>query len=192
VPLCYCFYNGEQKRPKTEVLKLSDAYNINIDQLKENGLEWRLFGKDLLEGADASVEVQVIMVNVNHDENRDLLEACKPLEEYSWLVAKVRENKGIYNDLGVAINEALEAMPEGFVIRGLLMDHRKEVYNMLYEDSDKQVMRRVGAEDARIEIATNLIREGLTSAERISSLVGMPLDEVVRLAGELGATLPLQ
>jgi hypothetical protein len=83
-------------------------------------------------------------------------------------------------------------MPGDFATRSFLMDHRGEVYNMLYEDFDKQVMRRVGAEDARIEIATNLIREGLTSAERISSLVGMPLDEVVRLAGELGATLPLQ
>ena len=75
------------------------------------------------------------------------------------------------------------------------MDHRKEVYNMLYGDFDKQVMRWVGVEEGReqahVEIATNLIREGLTSAERISSLVGMPLDEVVRLAGELGATLPL-
>ena len=82
-------------------------------------------------------------------------------------------------------------MPGDFAVRGLLTDHRREVYNMLYEDFDKQVMRWVGAEDARIEIATNLIREGLTSAERISSLVGMPLDEVERLAGELGATLPL-
>jgi hypothetical protein len=191
VPLCYCFYNGEQKRPKTEVLKLSDAYNINIDQLKENGLEWRLFGKDLLEGADASVEIKVVMVNVNHDENRDLLEACKPLEEYSWLVAKVRENKGIYNDLGVAINEALEAMPEDFVIRGLLMDHRKEVYNMLYGDFDKQTALRVGAEDARIEFATKLIRRGQDSAEEISGLVDMPIDEVKRLAGKLKATLPL-
>ena len=62
---------------------------------------------------------------------------------------------------------------------------------MLYEDFDKQVMRWVGAEDARIEIATNLIRRGRDGAEEISDLVGMPLDEVVRLAGELGATLPL-
>ena len=83
------------------------------------------------------------------------------------------------------------------------MDHRGEVYNMLYEDFDKQAAWRAGAEDgkeegieigkeqAHVEFATNLIREGLTSAERISSLVGMPLDEVERLAGELGATLPL-
>ena len=102
-------------------------------------------------------------------------------------------------------------MPGDFATRNFLMDHRGEVYNMLYEDFDKQAAWRAGAEDgkeegieigkeegieigreqAHVEIATNLIREGLTSAERISSLVGMPLDEVVRLAGELGATLPL-
>ena len=106
-------------------------------------------------------------------------------------------------------------MPGDFAVRGLLTDHRREVYNMLYEDFDKQAAWRAGAEDgkeegieigkevgieigkvqarreASVEFATNLIREGLTSAERISSLVGMPLDEVERLAGELGATLPL-
>ena len=72
------------------------------------------------------------------------------------------------------------------------MDHRKEVYNMLYGDFDKQTAWRVGAEDARIEIARNLIREGLTSAERISRLVDMPVNEVERLAGRLKVTLPLQ
>ena len=95
-----------------------------------------------------------------------------------------------------AINEALEAMPEDFAIRGLLMDHRKEVYNMLYGDFDKQTAWRVGTKDgeekARIEIARNLIREGLTSAERISRLVDMPVNEVERLAGRLKVTLPLQ
>ena len=164
-------------------------------KLTNNGLKWSLLGKELLEDSDASVEIKVVMVNVNHDENRDLLEACKPLEEYSWLVAKVRENKGIYNDLGVAINEALEAMPEDFVIRGLLMDHRKEVYNMLYGDFDKQTAWRVGTkegeEKACSKIATNLIRRGQDSAEEISDLVDMPLYEVERLAGKLGATLPI-
>jgi len=141
----------------------------------------------------------VIMVNVNYDEeheSHDLLDKCRPLREYSWLVAEVRRNQELYDNLALAINGALDAMPGDFAIRGLLTDHRREVYNMLYEDFDKQVMRWVGVdegrEQARIEIATNLIREGLTSAERISSLVGMPLDEVVRLAGELGVALPLQ
>jgi hypothetical protein len=48
---------------------------------------------------------------------------------------------------------------------------------------EKVTPRHGGAEDARIEIATNLIRRGRDGAEEISDLVGMPLDEVVRLAG---------
>ena len=211
VPLCYCFYNGEKKRPPMEVLRLSDAYNMYIRQLTDNGLEWSFPGKDLLGGAVASVEVQVIMVNVNKGGNHGLLDKCRPLKEYSWLVAEVRRNQELYDNLSLAINGALDAMPGDFATRSFLMDHRGEVYNMLYEDFDKQAAWRAGAEDgkeegieigkeegieigreqAHVEIATNLIREGLTSAERISSLVGMPLDEVVRLAGELGATLPL-
>jgi flagellar biosynthesis/type III secretory pathway protein FliH len=160
------------------------------------------------------------MVNVNKGGNHGLLDKCRPLKEYSWLVAEVRRNQKLYDNLSLAINGALDAMPGDFATRSFLMDHRGEVYNMLYEDFDKQAAWRAGAEDgkeegiemgkeegieigkeegieigreqAHVEIATNLIREGLTSAERISSLVGMPLDEVVRLAGELGATLPLQ
>ena len=86
-------------------------------------------------------------------------------------------------------------MPEDFVIRGLLMDHRKEVYNMLYGDFDKQTALRVGTkegeEKARIKFATKLIRRGQDSAEDISDLVDMPVNEVERLAGRLKATLPL-
>ena len=74
--------------------------------LTNNGLKWSLFGKDLLEGVTTSVEVQAIMVNVNYDEeheSHDLLGRCRPLREYSWLVAEVRENQGRYDNLALAI-----------------------------------------------------------------------------------------
>ena len=196
VPLSYCFYNGTADRPDTEVLRLSDAYNMYINQLADDGLEWDPLGKELLEGMVASIEVAVIMVNVNHGRNRGLLDACRPLEEYSWLVAEVRRNQERYNDLALAIDEALDAMPGDFVTRDFLMDHRREVFDMLYEDFDAQVVWRGGYEggvkETRIEIVTNLIRRGRDSAEEISDATGVPVDEVERLAEELGATLPRQ
>ena len=33
------------------------------------------------------------MLNVNYGRNHELLEECKPLGEYAWLVEEVRKNK---------------------------------------------------------------------------------------------------
>ena len=44
------------------------------------------------EGSDADIEVKVRMLNVNVGRNRLLLEACRPLGEYSWLVDEIRRN----------------------------------------------------------------------------------------------------
>ena len=206
IPLCYCFYNGEMDKPDMEVLRLSDAYNMSIERIAKNGMVRNFRGKELLEGMTASIEVAVIMVNINHDKNRDFLKACKPLEEYSWLVAEVRRNRATYGDLTFSINRALDAMPEDFVIWSFLMEHRMEVFSMLYEDFNAQVVwqggfeggmdkglekgMKMGADNKELAIVSNLIRRGHDSAEEISDITDMPVDEVKRLAEELGVALP--
>lgn len=72
VPKLIVFYNGTQDEPDEKILRLSDA---------------------LPQGADSDIEVTVHMLNINYGKNRELLDACKPLREYSWFVSEVRENK---------------------------------------------------------------------------------------------------
>ena len=62
VPKLVVFYNGKKEQPDEMILKLSDSFP---------------------EGSDADIEVKVRMLNVNIGRNGMLLEACRPLGEYS-------------------------------------------------------------------------------------------------------------
>ena len=112
VPKLVVFYNGKKEQPDEMILKLSDSFP---------------------EGSDADIEVKVRMLNVNVGRNRLLLEACKPLGEYSWLVDEIRRNNTTNDEDGMssAVDRAITDMPDSFVIKSFLELHRTEVKGML-------------------------------------------------------------
>ena len=111
-PKLVVFYNGTRDEPDEKILKLSDSFP---------------------EGASFDVEVRVKMLNVNYGRNPKVLEACKPLDEYAWLVAEVRKNRAKEREDSVdhAVDRAIEAMPKDFCIKPFLEAHRAEVKGML-------------------------------------------------------------
>lgn len=64
-PEFYVFYNGTEKRPSEEILKLSDAY---LDKTKKPMLE-----------------LLVTVININLSANHPILQKCRPLYEYSLI-----------------------------------------------------------------------------------------------------------
>ena len=66
-PHCVWFYNGTAEQSLSRVLKLSEAFS-----------------------GEADIEVRVTMLNINYGKNQKLMEACKPLSEYAWLIDTVR------------------------------------------------------------------------------------------------------
>lgn len=144
-PRCICFYNGTQEEPESLELKLSDAYE-----------------------GEGDIEVKVTMLNINYGKNRELMEKCKPLYEYSWLVDAVRKNQKIKNDLDSAVDGALDSMPDDFVIKPFLIGHRAEVKNMLLtEYNEEKVMekerkegRQEGHKEERTSNITDLFKNG--------------------------------
>ena len=68
-PKFVCFYNGMRNQPEKKILKLSDAYD-----------------------GEGDLEVTVTMLNINYGKNKKIMNACKPLQEYAWLVNEVRQN----------------------------------------------------------------------------------------------------
>ena len=64
------------------------------------------------------------------------MEACKPLMEYSWLVAEVRKNNRTNAEKGFSsgIDRAITYMPSDFVIKPFLEAHRAEIKSMLFEE----------------------------------------------------------
>ena len=76
------------------------------------------------------------------------------VEEYSWFVEKVRENKrGV--TLEAAVDKVIDEMPEDFQIKRFIMSNRAEVKNMcLTEYNEAETMQRFkeeGREEGREE-----------------------------------------
>ena len=111
VPKLVVFYNGMVEEPDEMILNLSDAFPEN----KRN---------------DADLSVRVRMININTGRSPSVVRACKPLDEYTWLVNNIREREKSMA-LESAVDSALDEMPNGFLIRPYLEAHRVEVKKML-------------------------------------------------------------
>ena len=132
VPKLVVFYNGLKDQPDEMLLRLSDSFP---------------------EGADADIEVRVRMLNVNYGKNQELLGACRPLAEYSWLVEEVRKNNTTKDEEGIssAIDRAITSMPDDYVIKGFLLMHRAEVRGMLLTEYNEAETMELFREEGRAE-----------------------------------------
>ena len=81
------------------------------------------------------------------------MKACKPLEEYSWLVAEIRKNNETKDKDGTssAIDKAITAMPDDFLIKPFLEAHRAEVKGMLMEEYNEAEVLELTREEGRKE-----------------------------------------
>ena len=133
VPKLVVFYNGRREMPDEVTLRLSDSFP---------------------EGASSDIEVRVRMLNVNYGRNRELLEACRPLDEYAWLVNRVREILK-KEKLESSLDRAITEMPDHFVIKTFLMAHRSEVKGMLlteYNEAEAmELFREEGRKEGRVD-----------------------------------------
>ena len=151
-PRLVVFYNGQEKMRNEEmcILRLSDSYERPE---KEPALECR---------------VQVI--NVNYGKNRDMMEKCPKLYEYSYLVAKIRENQASGKTLEGAISTALEdCLAQGYLTE-LLTTYKREVTGMLlYEYDERKHLKNTykegqykGRQQKAYQTARNLYRRGFS------------------------------
>ena len=114
-PKLIVFYNGTKDEPDEKILKLSDSFS---ESTRKN----------------ADIEVKVRMININYGRNKELMEACRPLYEYSWFVQTIRQFRKKIKDIGEAVGKALGVMPNDFILKPFLMEHMAEVANMLSEE----------------------------------------------------------
>ena len=133
------------------------------------------------------------MINVNYGRNRKLMEACKPLAEYAWIVEEVRKNR-IREDLDSAIDRAITDMPDDFVIKPFLMAHRAEVKGMLlteYNEAEtmnlfKEEGRAEGRVEGLVKGFASLIRDGILSLRDAASRANMTETEFTAQMAALG------
>lgn len=142
-PQCVVFYNGMREMPEELTLKLSDAF--------EN------------KQVRADMELTVRMLNINHGHNKQLMENCRVLDEYSQMVAATRKYMAVEADMQTALNKAVDYCIENGILKEFLLRNRAEVLGMLLEEFDAEKYERTIREEG--------IKEGEAKVNRLGVLL---------------------
>ena len=108
------FYNGTEKRPEYEEMRLSEAFCHKTDE--------------------PGIEVRCRVYNINPDNNRTLKERSAVLEGYTYFVEKVRTYQKRNVDLEEAVDRAIEDCIENHVLEDFFRDRKDEVKKMTHLD----------------------------------------------------------
>ncbi len=122
---CYVFYNGRRKVPEKMEMRLSDLMPA---------------------GSFSDIDITVHHFNISDGKNDDLVRNCKPLYEYRWLITKIRDfcdtmymtEKNKETTVAMALEAALEEMPDSFMIKKWLTVHRAEAIMSLITEYDEE------------------------------------------------------
>ena len=114
-------------------------------------------------GGEGDIEVRVTMLNINYGKNKDLMDTCRPLREYAWLVDRVRHHQHVLHNFEAAVDAAIDEMPEDFVIRAFLLANRAGVKAMFLTEYDKErefeLLRREERREAKKELRQEVQKE---------------------------------
>ena len=132
------FYNGLEKHPEIQVLKLSDAYEEAPWPRSEN---------------DCTLELDVLMININTGNNRELMEKCRELNEYTVYVDRVRRY-ALTMELRDAVEHAVQECIDEGILADFLRKNRAEVVDMsLFEYTVDEHLKWVAKENREDGIA---------------------------------------
>ena len=164
-PRLVTFYNGTREMPDETILRLSDSFT---------------------DEPDPCIEVKVRMLNINYGRNAELLEKCRPLNDYSKFVEDVRLLKSQNYPVEEAVHVAIRNLGSDSPIRQFLIVHESEVA-MLWiteydETKDRELFRQDCLEEGRAEGLAEGRAEGLAEgraeeAERMGNLISKLLSE---------------
>uniref|UniRef100_UPI003AB84F1F hypothetical protein n=1 Tax=Eisenbergiella sp. TaxID=1924109 RepID=UPI003AB84F1F len=127
VPRFVVFYNGTDGQPERQILRLSDAFEK--------------------ETAEPELELKVLMLNIIFGHNKELMEKCRTLREYSQYVDRVRKYAK-----RMRIEEAVERAVTECTREGILADflssQRAEVIAVsIFEYNEEEEMRKIRASE---------------------------------------------
>jgi len=167
-PEFFVLYNGTDPFPDNKIYRLSEAF----ESLKELGLT---------EKDSPSLELIVKVININEGRNKDIVNRCKKLAEYSAFVAKAR---AFIKELGSreeAVKEAVRYCEKHGILKEFLNLHATEVLGMLFTEWNLEDAKKVwyedGLEEGKLKIARNLLAKGSTP-EFVRDITGLDLETI--------------
>ena len=135
-PRYIVFYNGRDGEPERRVMPLSDSYMTN-DSNKDQ---------------EPCLELKALLININYGCNKEIMNKCQKLMEYSQLIALIRkyydELVEKYAKLGIhkskkeifaeAVSLAIEEAIRNNILKEILKNNKAEVTNMLLTEFDEK------------------------------------------------------
>ena len=172
-PRCIVLYNGPAQRPEREVMKLSDAF-ANQD-------------------VEGCLELKVEILNINYGKNESLQKACKTLEDYAILVAKIREYAREMDDLSMAVHKAIQYCIDHDHLRDFLILNQAEVAAMSllegsweeYADSMDQELERLKESEKKLKESEKALKKEVLEKDAELERVSREKDaELKRISSE--------
>ena len=120
-PDYYVFYNGTEKAPDRQDLKLSDSF-----MTPKEGYEWTAH-----------------MLNINVGHNQELLDTCPTLKGYALLVQYIREFQTKGSELKEAVEKAIDRCIQENHLKSYLLKKKAEVSLMLLTEFNQEAFARV-------------------------------------------------
>lgn len=170
VPKFLVFYNGMTQMGDSEELRLSAAY-------------------ESLRG-EPDLELKVTMLNINAGHNKELMEQCRILKEYSLYVARVRKYAA-QKKLNEAVEQAItECIREGIlaeflsrnraeVVKVSIFEYDQELEEKKLREAEYEHGRQEGMEAGRAAG----IKEGIRSVVKKLAEQRLPLQQIAEAAG---------
>ena len=135
-PRYIVFYNGRDGEPERRVMPLSDSYMTN-DSNKDQ---------------EPCLELKALLININYGCNKEIMNKCQKLMEYSQLIALIRKHYDElvekYAKLGIhkskkeifaeAVSLAIEEAIRNNILKEILRNNKAEVTNMLLTEFDEK------------------------------------------------------
>lgn len=204
IPKLMVFYNGREECGDG-ILELKDAFQAGSkksggpeDDSEEN-CAGDIPGKTEREEERPDIAVRVRMLNINHGQNKKLLDACKPLAEYTWLIQRIQEYTE-QMEIERAVDKAIDEMPEDYEIRTFLIGNRAEVKSMciteyneaetmrMFEEQYRMEGRKEGRMEGRQDQANEMAEKMLRAKEPIDKIIlytGLGKEDVDRLSKKM-------
>ena len=128
-PKFIVFYNGVDACEERRILKLSDAF-----QKKEE---------------EVDLELKVLVLNINAGMNRQIMESCRTLKEYSIYVERVRKHRAVM-PIEQAVEKAVTECIRENILADFLKKQRAEVVAMsILEYNEEEEIKKIRASERR-------------------------------------------
>lgn len=131
------FYNGTERCEEEFLQRLSDSYEND-----KNGC----------------LELAVRTLNINHGHNKELMDKCKPLSDYSYFIAEIRKNLETMS-MEQAVAAAVDTCIKEDILQDFLLEQKAEVIAMsIYEYNEEYVKKTLHDEGYDAGLAEGEIR----------------------------------